>query len=279
MCGAGRALAPPVMRYAFIHKQSKTFFSRVYSLFLPHHNLFLDTLTAAVLTTILGLTSSFFIQALVDSVFVLGRKPTLNRLGLGMLLVTLSRAGFLGLRSCLLAHLSRRIEADTVRSCHRYLLGLPLVFFSRRTGKILSLMNDAIRTRRAIGAITLSVIMDGVVVLRAAATMAWLDWRLTLQSLQLVPLLLCFIWLLNRRTGGRVRVAMERATRLQGEMAETIGTMYTIRAFRADADRTPRSLIDQRRGKRTTFVTSARSIPFTRTIIIDEAHFYTIPAP
>ena len=71
------------------------------------HLLSLDALVAAVLLTILGLTSSFFIQALVDFIFVLGRKPALNWLGLGMLLVTLARAGFLGLRSYLLAHLSR----------------------------------------------------------------------------------------------------------------------------------------------------------------------------
>ena len=116
---------------------------------------------AAVLMTILGLTSSFFIQALVDFVFVLGRKPALNWLGLGMLLVTLARAGFLALRSYLLAHLSQRIDAETVLGYHRHLLGLPLSFFStRRTGEILSRMNDAIKIRIAISATTLSVIVD-----------------------------------------------------------------------------------------------------------------------
>ena len=102
---------------------------------LPHHRLILDALFAAVLLTILGLTSSFFIQALVDFTFVLGRKPALNWLGLGMLLVTLARAGFLGLRSYLLAHLSPRIDAETVPGYHRHLLGLPLTFFSCRPGE------------------------------------------------------------------------------------------------------------------------------------------------
>ena len=84
---------------------------------LPHHRLFLDALVAAVPWTILGLTSSSFIQA-----------PALNWLGLGMLLVTLARAGFLGRRSYLLAHLSRRMSAETVLGYHRHLLGLPLIF-------------------------------------------------------------------------------------------------------------------------------------------------------
>ncbi|PYS42818.1 MAG: hypothetical protein DMG14_02670 [Acidobacteria bacterium] len=107
-----------------------------YRVFLPHHRLILDVLVAAVLLTILGLTSSFFIQAPVDSVFVRGRNPALNCLGPGMLLVTLARAGVFGLRSHLLPHLSPRIDAETVPGYHRYLLGLPLTFFSSRgTGR------------------------------------------------------------------------------------------------------------------------------------------------
>src|SRR5437016_2948317 len=168
--------------------RSKPPIHRLFSLLLPHQRLFLDSLIAAVLMTILGLTSSFFIQALVDVVFVLGRIPTLNWLGLGMLLVTLARAGFLGLRSHLLAHLSRRIDAETVLGYHRHLLGLPLTFFySRRTGEILSRLNDAVKIRVAISTTTLSVIVDSLLVLTTAAIMISLVWKLTLRSLELVP--------------------------------------------------------------------------------------------
>ncbi len=157
-------LLTPTARLRDVIK-SKTSLTRLCSLLLPHHRLFLDALVAAVLLTILGLTSSFFIQALVDFVFVLGRTPALNWLGLGMLLVTLARVGFLGLRSYLLAHLSQRIDAETVLGYHRHLLGLPLTFFSsRRTGEILSRMNDAIKIRIAISATTLSVLVLTVTV-------------------------------------------------------------------------------------------------------------------
>jgi hypothetical protein len=107
-----------------------------YHAFLPHHRLILDVLVAAVLLTILGLTSSIFIQALVDPVFVRGRNPALNCLGSGMLLVTLARASVFDLRSHLLPHLSQRIDAEAVPGYHRYLPGLPLTLFSSRdTGR------------------------------------------------------------------------------------------------------------------------------------------------
>jgi len=215
--------------------RSKSPLDRLFSLLLPHYRLFLGALTAAVLITILSLTSSFFIQALVDVVFVLGRTPPLNWLGLGMLVVTLARAGFLELRSYLLAHLSQRIDAETVLNYHRHLLGLPLTFFySRRTGEILSRLNDAIKIRVAIGATTLSVIVDSFLVVTTAAIMTWLDWRLTLRSLLLVPALAGTLWLLNKPMKRHQREAMERAAELEAQIVETIGSIQTIKAFRAE---------------------------------------------
>jgi len=74
--------------------------------FLLPHSLILDVFVAAVLLMILGLTSLFFIQALVDSVFVLGRKPAI--------------------RSCLMPHLTQRIDAERMPGQHSHPLGLPL---------------------------------------------------------------------------------------------------------------------------------------------------------
>ena len=132
-----------------------------------HRRLILDAYIAAVLLTILGLTSAFFIQTLVDSVLVLGRKPALNWLGLGMLLVTLARAGFFGLRSHLVAHLSQRIEAETMPGLHCDLPGLPFTL--------------------------LSIVIP-------ASVMLWLNWELTLRSLELVPALAGIVWIVNKHS-------------------------------------------------------------------------------
>src|SRR5579884_1257785 len=69
--------------------------SRLYNVFYPVRHLLLDVVMAAVLITILGLSSSLFIQDLIDFVLVSGRKPTLEWLGLGLLVVLLARSGLL----------------------------------------------------------------------------------------------------------------------------------------------------------------------------------------
>jgi multidrug efflux pump subunit AcrA (membrane-fusion protein) len=86
-----------------------------YRIFQPQSRLILDAFVAAVLLTILGLTSSFFIQVLVDCVFVHQQKLSSIWLGLSVF----------GLRSHLFAHLSRGIHAGTVLGYRRHLRGLP----------------------------------------------------------------------------------------------------------------------------------------------------------
>src|SRR5262249_36877630 len=113
-------------------------FVRLCGFLFPYRRLFFDATLAAVLMTLLSLSTSFFIQTLVAFVFVLRRRPALNWLSLGMLAVLFARTAFQGLRTYLLARLSLRIDAATVLGFHRHLIGLPLAFFfKRKTGEIL----------------------------------------------------------------------------------------------------------------------------------------------
>ena len=214
---------------------SETSYTKLWSLLRHHRKIFLDALLAAVLMTVLGLSSSFFIQALVDFVFVIGREPTLNWLGLGMLLVLLARVAFLGLRAYLLAHLSQRIDADVILGYHHHLLGLPLSFFeSRRTGEILSRLNDATKIRSAVSGTGLAVIVDSMMLALTASVMFWMHWKLALLSLSLMPAMVATVWGLTGPMKRAQRTAMERAAGFESHLVEAIGAMPTVKAFCAE---------------------------------------------
>ena len=210
-------------------------YGRLTKLLSPYKKLFLDVLIAAVLATILGLLSSFFIQALVDHVFVLGRKPALNSLGLGMALVLLARVAFLALRTYLLARLSERIDADTVLGFYRHLLGLPLPFFtSRKTGEILSRINDCVKIRVAVSATTLGMLVDALLLGLGAAAMLYLDWEVTAWPLSMLPVVGVMVWILSGEMRGYQRRAMEKASEMESLMVEAISSMQTVKALRAE---------------------------------------------
>ena len=209
--------------------------SKLWSLVGHHRKLFLDALLAAVLMTILGLASAFFIQVLVDFVFLVGAEPTLNWLGLGMLLVLGARVAFHGLRAYLLAHLSHRIDADIVLGYHHHVLGLPLDFFwTRRTGEILSRLGDAMKIRLAISGTGLSVIVDGITLLLTSTVMFILHWKLALASLALLPVLVLVLYLLTGPMKRAQRTAMERAAHFETHTVEAVGAIDTVKAFRAE---------------------------------------------
>ncbi len=209
--------------------------AKLWSLVGHHRKLFLDALLAAVLLTILGLASAFFIQLLVDFVFLVGAESTLNWLGLGMLLVLGARVAFHGLRAYLIAHLSHRIDADVVLGYHHHVLGLPLDFFwTRRTGEILSRLSDAMKIRMAISGTGLSAIVDGVTLVLTSLVMFILHWQLALASLALLPILVIVLWALTGPMKHAQRTAMERAAHFESHAVEVIGAIDTVKAFRAE---------------------------------------------
>ena len=105
--------------------------------------------------TVLGVSTSYFIQHLVDSVLVRHEERLLNALGVGMVLVLLFRTLFGVLRQYLLAHVGRKVDLALIAGYARHLLGLPLRFFEmRRVGEILSRVNDAAKVREAISGTT-----------------------------------------------------------------------------------------------------------------------------
>ena len=60
--------------------------------------------------TVLGVSTSYFIQHLVDSVLVRHEVQLLNALGIGMVLIALFRILFGLLRQYLVAHVGRKAD-------------------------------------------------------------------------------------------------------------------------------------------------------------------------
>ncbi len=207
---------------------------RLHSILRRHFHLFLDVLIAAALITILGLASSFFIQAFIDFVFVTRRKPALNWLGLGMLVVLLARSAFQALRTYLLAHLSQRIGADTGMHYYRHLLGLPLTFFaSRETGEILSRLKDALKIPLA--SLTIVSIANDLLMLGATTlAMLVLNWRATAPSLLIAFTAFLILWQINQPMKEHRRNALNKAAEVEGLLIETVHGIRTIKALRAE---------------------------------------------
>jgi ATP-binding cassette subfamily B protein len=195
----------------------------------------LEAVFCALLMTLLGVTTSYFVEHLVDSVLVRQQTRLLNALGIGMAVVVLFRTLFGMLRHYLLAHIARKVDLGLIAAYARHLLALPLRFFeTRRVGDILNRVSDTVKVREAISGTTTTVVVDGLVVLLLLGVLWLQDWPLAASATMFVPLLFLGVATHHPAARRRARESMEGAAQLSAHLIEDVSGVRTIKAFGAE---------------------------------------------
>jgi ATP-binding cassette subfamily B protein len=211
---------------------------RFLGLLAPHAPVLAEAFLCALLMTLLGISTSYFIQHLVDTVLPHHEGRLLNALGVGMVLLLLFRCLFGVLRQYLVMHVSRKVDLTLIAGYARHVLALPLRFFEmRRVGEILSRVNDAAKVREAISGTTLTAVVDGTLVALLVVVLWLYDWPLALVATAFVPLLLAGSVAHHPPARRLSRRAMERAAQLSAHLVEDVSGVETVKAFGAERAR------------------------------------------
>jgi ATP-binding cassette subfamily B protein/ATP-binding cassette subfamily C protein/ATP-binding cassette subfamily B multidrug efflux pump len=135
-----------------------------------------------------------------------------------------------------------RLSGLAMRSVQRlrewvygHVLRLPMAFFDRAmTGQLVSRVTNDTEAVKTLYIQVLFVILDSSIVLVGTmVAMAWLDWRLMLIVLALVPAVLGIVWLYQRLSAPAVTRARALRSEINGQMAESIGGMSVLQASNA----------------------------------------------
>jgi ATP-binding cassette subfamily B multidrug efflux pump len=135
-----------------------------------------------------------------------------------------------------------RLSGLAMRSVQRlrewvfgHVLRLPMAFFDRAiTGQLVSRVTNDTEAVKTLYIQVLFVILDSSIVLVGTMiAMAWLDWRLMLIVLCLVPAVVGIVWLYQRLSAPAVTRARALRSEINGQMAESIGGMPVLQANNA----------------------------------------------
>lgn len=135
-----------------------------------------------------------------------------------------------------------RLSGLAMRSVQRlrewvygHVLRLPMAFFDRAiTGQLVSRVTNDTEAVKTLYIQVLFVILDSTIVLVGTSiAMAWLDWRLMLIVLALLPAVLLIIWLYQRLSAPAVTRARALRSDINAQMAESIGGMSVLQANNA----------------------------------------------
>src|SRR4051812_40982900 len=182
--------------------------------------------------TVVSLLPPYLIGKTVDEV---GHGDTGN---LGWLVLAFVGAGVLGIaftyaQTYFTGWTGERMLADLRHTLFRHLQRLSLGFYERnRAGVIISrLTNDVEALDQLVTDGVSSLVQSTLTLVGTAVILFWLDWRLALATLTVMPLMTAATAIFRKRSGRAYRSVREALGAVTATLAEDIAGMRVLQAF------------------------------------------------
>lgn len=213
-------------------KQSISNVKRFWDLIKPHTGITIQALIGSLVYTILGLSSTVYIQKIVDLVLVDGNIRLLNLLSVAMIVLLVFQCLIGYFKSLFALQVGQHIDARLILGYYKHLLKLPQRFFdSMRVGEIISRVSDAVKIRAFINDVALSIIINTFVIGFSVSLMFIYNWKLALVMLSIIPVYSVIFLISNYINKRNQRTLMENAAELETQLVEGLNAAGTIKRF------------------------------------------------
>tara|TARA_B100000700_G_scaffold145953_1_gene162381 strand:- start:3363 stop:5192 length:1830 start_codon:yes stop_codon:yes gene_type:complete len=199
---------------------------RVWGFARPHRRLIFGFLTCVVAGSLLGVVPPLLFREIIDDAIPSGDRGHLTALGLLVVGAALAQAGLAFAQRWASARVGEGLIFDLRVALFDHVQRLPLSFFTRtQTGALVSrLNNDVVGAQRALTDTLGTVVANGITALTTLATLLFLEWRITLLALVLVP---AFV-LPARRVGLKVAKLTREGMDLNATMNATMTERFNV---------------------------------------------------
>lgn len=207
-------------------------FKRFWYLLRPHQAVLVQAFIGAMVYTLLGFSTSIYIQKITDHVLVDGNTKLLNLLSVAMIILLLVQLTIGYFKDTFLLKTGQQIDARLILGYYKHLLKLPQQFFdTMRVGEIISRINDAVKIRNFINGVSLNLTVNILIVIFSFVLMFTYYWKLALIMLIIVPIYIAIYWIVNRLNKRVERRVMENAADLESQLVESLNAVGTIKRF------------------------------------------------
>jgi ATP-binding cassette subfamily B protein len=198
----------------------------------PHRNILVQSLLGAALYTILGLSTSIYIQKITDYVLIDRNMNLLNLLSIIMMVILVIQLLIGTIKTIFVLRTGQQIDLRLILGYYKHLLMLPQRFFdTMRVGEIISRINDAVKIRAFINDTAISLLVNLFIVFFSFALMFLYCWKLALIILTVLPFYAMVYFVTNRLNRKRERKMMENAAELEAQLVESLNSVRTIKEF------------------------------------------------
>lgn len=215
---------------------------RTFRYVLPYRGRLSIALLCLAVGSSLGLVYPSFFGDVIDAAFTDKDVSQLNRSTLLLVAIFAIQAVFVFFRHYLMTWVGLRVVVDFRVEVYEHLVRMSQSFFhEKRTGELLSRMNDDIGQLQNTVSQDLSLALRNFVTLVGGiAILVWTNPYLSAVMLAVVPpLSLMTVWL-GRKIRGLARVAQDRLAEANGGLQEGLAGIETVQAFTRERYETQR---------------------------------------
>ncbi len=196
----------------------------------PYWRRLVLVVTISLAATVLGLAQPYISKLLIDEALLRRNMRALAAVAALMVAITALSFLFSILSSYRYVQVSAEVLFDMRLALYRHLQALSPRFYARgRLGDIVSRINNDIAEVQRISADTiLALLANAVFLAGSVAIMLWLNWRLFLLSVALLPVSVAALRHYQRRLAGQVKGLRERSAEIGSFLIETLQGMRLV---------------------------------------------------
>ena len=212
-------------------------YRRAFAYLTPYWKRLTLVLVVSLVSTLLGLAQPYITKLLIDEALLRRNFSALWQIAALMVAVTVFGFALNILSSYRYVSVSAEVLFDMRLALYRHLQRLSPRFYARtRLGDIVSRLNNDIAEIQRVAADSLLAVLANVVFFLGSVTiMLWLNWRLFLLSIVLVPPSVLALRHYQSRLTGQVKTLRERSADIGSFLIESLQGLRLIVTSRAES--------------------------------------------
>jgi len=205
---------------------------RFFNLIKPHRSLLMQISAGALFYSILGLSTSVYVEKLIDNIIPSGNVNLLNIITLTLLLLLLFRVFIGWIKNMFVLEIGVHIDTSIINAYYRHILSLPQRFFdTMKVGEIISRINDAVKIRLFISSVASDFLIDIMIVFFTLLLMLSYSIKLSLIMISCIPVFILLYLIYNKFNRKFLRKTMEHSASLESQMVESLNYINTVKRF------------------------------------------------
>lgn len=216
-------------------KERKNNLFKFLPIIFPHRKNLIIMSLSSVLLIIFGIVKSNYYKYIMDEVIVSKAAFTLTAFSIGAILITLTQSILESLRSVLINYVTFKTDLQLNFSYITHIFKLKLSFFdSRKTGEIISRVNDIAMIRNMLSGTVLSLLFDCALIIVIGPILfniGGILFAIAIASVAIMSVIIFFFTKLFKTYFGKLR---KQEAEVDATLVEAINGAYTIKALNAE---------------------------------------------